>query len=398
MKPSVTIISIFCPPEVGAAPFRILNTAKVFKSFGWKVNIITALANYPTGKIFSSYRKRLFKLENVEGIDCLRLWLFPSNSNNPFIRLFSMFSFSFSLLFTLPLLIVKRPDFLFVQTPPILVGFTSVIIAKLLSIKVVLNVADIWPLTASELGVIKEDGYVFKLFSQIEKFMYKYSYAFIGQSQQTCDYLSERVNKPVFLYRNLSTSIHNSNNFKSSNKFRIVYAGLLGLAQGVSNICEKIDFKLLNAEFHIYGNGIERDRIQSYINSNKNCNVFLHKTVSKQEIQKILLSFDATIISLKSRIFGAFPSKISMAISSNLPIFYSGFGEGAEIIEKYKIGFVSEPENLKKLQSNIQIYIDSDLSFKNKIKNNLSIVDSTHFNYEKQQEKLNVFLTKNLFN
>ena len=46
----VTIISAFCPPETGAAPYRILNTAKEIKKGGVDVEIITTLANYPKGK------------------------------------------------------------------------------------------------------------------------------------------------------------------------------------------------------------------------------------------------------------------------------------------------------------------------------------------------------------
>ena len=84
----VTIISAFCPPETGAAPYRILNTAKEIKKGGVDVEIITTLANYPKGKFFKGYRWRIYKKENIDGITCRRFWLYPSNSNNPFLRIF----------------------------------------------------------------------------------------------------------------------------------------------------------------------------------------------------------------------------------------------------------------------------------------------------------------------
>ena len=109
------------------------------------VDIITTLANYPTGKLFKKYRWRLFKKETIEGITCRRYWLWPSNSNNPIIRILSMLSYCFSLLFVTPLLLLKNPDIVLVQTPPLLSGLTAVMIAKFCRLKVVLNVSDIWP-------------------------------------------------------------------------------------------------------------------------------------------------------------------------------------------------------------------------------------------------------------
>ena len=139
----LTIITAFFPPEKGAASYRILNTAKELQSYGLDVNVITTLANYPLGKLFKGYRWRLFKKEVIEGIVCRRYWLFPSNSNNPIIRILSMLSYSFSLLFTIPLFVFKKPDIVLVQTPPLLSATTATLISKFIGAKVILNVADI---------------------------------------------------------------------------------------------------------------------------------------------------------------------------------------------------------------------------------------------------------------
>ena len=206
----ITIITSFFPPEKGAAPYRILNTAKELKSFGFDVDVITTLANYPKGKLFEGYKWRVFKKEVIEGIACRRYWLYPSNSNNPIIRVLSMLSFSFSLLFTIPLLILKKPDIIIVQTPPLLSATTAVFISRIIGSKVVLNVSDIWPLTAVELGVMKKKSIAFKIFSNVEKLMYKYSDFFIAQSNETCNYLKNNTNKPILLYRNLTKPYFNN--------------------------------------------------------------------------------------------------------------------------------------------------------------------------------------------
>lgn len=395
MGKKIKIITSFFPPEKGAASHRILTTAKELSSYGFDVSVITTLANYPTGKLFNGYKKMLYKKEKIEGIDCIRCWVFPSNSNNPIIRILSMLSYCFSLIFTLPSLFFNKPDIIFVQTPPLLPGITGVLISKLLRIKVVLNVSDIWPLTAVELGVMRHKSFSFRLFSGIENIMYRFSDAMIGQSNETCSYLKQKSDKPILLYRNLTKPNFNQivNEQVLNSKKKIVYAGLLGLAQGVFNICKNIDFKSLDIEFHIFGDGIEKSLIKKFIQQNSECNIFLNQTITKDEMQKKLLSYDATIIPLTKNIYGAFPSKITMAMASGLPIFFSGDGEGFKIVDEFNLGYVSEAGNLNALKKNIIEFSRLNHQQIKLMKLNIMNVVEKDFNYIDQQSKLCKFIS-----
>ena len=395
MAKKIKIITSFFPPEKGAASHRIFTTAKELSSYGFDVSVITTLANYPTGKLFNGYKKMLYKKEKIEGIDCIRCWVFPSNSNNPIIRILSMLSYCFSLIFTIPSLFLNKPDIIFVQTPPLLPGITGVLISKLLRIKVVLNVSDIWPLTAVELGVMRHKSFSFRLFSGIEKIMYRLSDAMIGQSNETCSYLKQKSDKPILLYRNLTKPNFNQivNEQVLNSKKKIVYAGLLGFAQGVFNICKNIDFKSLDIEFHVFGDGIEKSLIENFIQQNSECNVFLNQTITKDEKQKKLLSYDATIIPLTKNIYGAFPSKITMAMAAGLPIFFSGDGEGFKIVDEFKLGYVSEAGNLNTLEKNIIEFSRLNHQQINLMKLNIMNVVEKDFNYVDQQSKLCKFIS-----
>jgi len=395
MAKKIKIITSFFPPEKGAASHRILTTARELSSFGFDVSVITTLANYPTGKLFNGYKKMLYKKEKIEGIDCIRCWVFPSNSNNPIIRILSMLSYCISLLFLIPSLALNRPDIMIVQTPPLLPALTGLLISKLLGIKVVLNVSDIWPLTAVELGAMRDKSFLFKLFSAIENIMYRFSDAIIGQSSEICSYLNQKSKKPIFLYRNLTKpNFSQIDNCKVSNtKKKIVYAGLLGLAQGVFDICKKINFKSIDIEFHIFGDGVEKSLIENFIQQSPECNIFLHQTINKEEMQNKLLSYDATIIPLTKKIYGAFPSKITMAMAAGLPIFFSGDGEGFKIVDEFNLGYVSRAGELNALQNNIIKF--SKLNYKqiNQMKLNIMNVVKNDFNYSDQQLKLCKFIS-----
>tara|TARA_B100000780_G_scaffold268673_1_gene226830 strand:- start:1136 stop:2332 length:1197 start_codon:yes stop_codon:yes gene_type:complete len=391
----IKIITSFFPPEKGAASHRIFTTARELSSYGFEVSVITTLANYPTGKLFNGYKKMLYKKEKIEGIDCIRCWVFPSNSNNPIIRIFSMLSYCFSLLFTIPHLVLNKPNIILVQTPPLLPGITGILISKLLGIKVVLNVSDIWPLTASELGVMRRKSLSFRLFSMIENIMYGLSDALIGQSNETCLYLKQKSNKPILLYRNLTKPNFNQvvNERVVNYKKKVVYAGLLGFAQGVFNICKNIDFKSLNIEFHVFGDGIEKSLIENFIQLNSDCNITLHQTITKDEMQNKLLSYDATIVPLTKNIYGAFPSKITMAMAAGLPIFFSGDGEGFKIVDEFNLGYVSEAGNLKALEKNIIEFSELNYQQINLMKLNIAKAVKNDFNYADQQLKLCKFIS-----
>ena len=57
---------------------------------------------------------------------------------------------------------------------------------------------------------------------------------------------------------------------------RIFYAGLLGIAQGVFELCEKIDLDGMNIEFHLFGDGSEKNQIEALISTNNHLKIYFH--------------------------------------------------------------------------------------------------------------------------
>ena len=111
------------------------------------------------------------------------------------------------------------------------------------------------------------------------------------------------------LYRNLQHYQVSINHREKGDSIKIVYAGLLGVAQDMLGIIRHVDFKRLGVEFHLYGGGNQAKEIETYI-TEKDCNVFYHGYVSKDKIAEELEQYDASIVPLAVRIKGAVPSKI----------------------------------------------------------------------------------------
>ena len=151
----------------------------------------------------------------------------------------------------------------------------------------------------------------------------------------------------------------------------------------------------MNIQFHIYGDGVQKRSIQNFTKQNPN-NIFLHDSVSKDEIQKKLLQFDATIIPLKRNIYGAFPSKISMAMSSALPIFFAGDGEGFEFVNEHNFGYTSKAGDIKGLTNNIKTFSQLDSDDIIKMKSKIIKTVREKFDYQQQQLELFKFININI--
>ena len=61
----------------------------------------------------------------------------------------------------------------------------------------------------------------------------------------------------------------------SRKPFRIVYAGLLGVAQNILELIERIDFKGMGAELHLFGGGNQALEIEDYVRTHDK-GVFYH--------------------------------------------------------------------------------------------------------------------------
>lgn len=379
---------------MGAAPSRIYNMAVGLKERGNEVEILSCLPNYPKGEIFEDYKGMIYKLDMISGIKVYRYWTYATVSKNPILRGISMLSFSFMLwFFAFRFRLIKRYDRVIIQSPPLPVASSAILLFKcLFGRKVVLNVSDLWPLSAVELGAMREGSTIHKIFSRLEKFNYKKADAILGQSEEIFAHISgfESANK-LFTYRNLQRYDINIEYRKRNSSVKIVYAGLLGVAQDILGIIKNVDFKYLNAEFHLYGGGNQTQEIESYIKGH-DCNVFYHGYVSKEEISRELSKYDASIIPLAVRIKGAVPSKIFDTIPMGMPILFCGGGEGAKIVEEYNLGFVSEPGDYKTLQSNIaklNLLLDTEYV---ELSKNCITTSRTVFDFDNQMRSLNTFL------
>lgn len=337
---NILIVSNYYPPEKGAAANRIEQLAVNLQKNGFAVQVVCPLANYPEGKLLDGYRGMWRKRENLRGVEVRRLWIYPSNSKNPVKRVLSTASFTIGLF--LFLLFGTLPKKVIVQSPPLLLSFVSVLALKLRRRHIILNVSDLWPSAAVELGVLKPESAAHRLLLRMESFIYRAATVVLGQSNEIITHVRGIVpNKPCFLYRNLpeheSPLVHEQRN---DGEIRIFYAGLLGVAQGVFESCQKMMLDKLPISFHIFGDGAEKQSITDWLTTHPGGKQFFHGMVPRRELHAKLSGFDIAFVPLTTRIYGSVPSKIFEYATLGIPILYFGGGEGEDIVRDYELGWV----------------------------------------------------------
>ncbi len=390
----ILIISNYYPPEIGAASNRIFLMAKSLKSKKIDVEVACPFPNYPTGKIYGNYRG-FYKKEINENIVCHRLYIKPDNSNSILKRGFSMISFSLSLWILLFKKETKNYDKIIIQNSPLLVSFSSIILfKKILNKKIILNVSDLWPQSAIDLGVMNEGGFIHNIFKRIEKFNYKNSNKIIGQSHSILEHVSKYTENPTFLYRNLPyKSFNKINSVSKSNKISFVYAGLLGVAQGLLKLIRILDKIDLDFEFHIYGDGKEKTEIENFLINSKKIKYL--GSVPKEELQLILLKYHYSFVPLASDIKGAFPSKIYELIVNNIPVIYIGKGDAKKFIDKNILGYTVSPENIEDIPALIKNILNGNLIDYELLTKNCNLISESILSFKKQKVELIKFVTNN---
>lgn len=351
----ITVITQYYRPEMGAPQNRLYEMCRGLKNNGANVSIITGMPNYPTGKIFNAYKGKFSMTETLDDMEVRRYWLYASNARKVLPRIWNMISFSIMVLFSLHYLRKRRNDFIIVESPPLTLGESAMILSKFTKAKLVLNVSDLWPLSAKELGAMSETGLPYRCLEKLEHHLYKKSLFCMGQSQEIVDYIKEHGAKEVYLFRNgVDPSRFKGIDVKlEEGKVKLVYAGLLGFAQGIADICKSVNFADLGMEFHIYGAGGEQAEIEAIIVKNPNKGIYYHGVVSRQELPRKLKEANMTLIPLVKNIFGAVPSKIYESMAAGLPIMFVGEGEGARIVKENNIGLVAHSKDYKALEENI---------------------------------------------
>ena len=355
----ITILTQYYPPEIGAPPNRLSELAKSLKGFGHSVTVLTAMPNYPTGKIYPGY-SGMWLRETLDGIPVIRSFIYPTQSVGLIKRLSSYFSFVVSSVLA-GVLLLPKSDILMTESPPLFLGMAGFVLSRVKRARFIFNISDLWPESAVELDIIARGSVSHRLSTLLELFLYRRAWLVSGQSKGILENISRRVpairtfhlSNGVDCRRFADSTMRNASVAaqRQGDECLVVYAGLHGIAQGLDQVLEAARELTgsKNVRFVLIGDGPEKERLQGRAAILQLHNVTFLPPVPASEIPGILFAADIVLVSLKQEITGAVPSKLYEAMAAGKPIVLIARGEAAEIIRNADAGYVVEPGNTSEL-------------------------------------------------
>jgi len=360
------VLTQYFAPEVGASQVRLASFCRELAAAGHSVEIVTAMPHHPAGKIFPRYRGRFYVRDQWERLTVHRVWLYASNASN-LKRMLNYFSFCLTSLFALAR--AKKPDYVFVDSPPLFLGVPGWIAARCWGVPLLFNVADLWPDSVRDLGIL-HDGAILKFAYGLERWIYRHSDTVTAVTEGIRSSLlgAKRLpaKKVLFLPNGVDTELFQprspdealKRSLGLADKKIILYAGNHGYAGAVEQVIFAADHLRNEPSFHflLIGEGPEKQKLKELAASRSLTNVTFHDQVPLASMPAYVSISDLAVITLrKSRVMeGARPAKTFVMMSAGKPIVLAAEGEAARLIEAAGCGVVVPFEDNQALAASIR--------------------------------------------
>lgn len=301
---NIWLINYYSYPPGTSSWRRHYDLGKELLKYGYNIDIIGGSFVHDRKKHILNKNEK-YRIENHEG---LRYHILNGISYScSLMRIISMIEFMIKVFFYEKKLKVK-PDIIYCSCPHPFNGLISLYLSKKYKCKFILEIRDLWPETWVEMGAITERNPIYKIFSYIEKLLYKKADKIIGLMPgiEAIKQKGIAENKIVWISNGVDLKEFDKNYFKEpvykfdKNKFNITYTGSIGIANALDEIFEIAkELKNETIVFNIIGDGPLKDKYINYCKENFINNVKFYNSVSKNEVPALLKESDTLIVTTK---------------------------------------------------------------------------------------------------
>jgi colanic acid biosynthesis glycosyl transferase WcaI len=353
----ILIITPNYNPDLGpSAPlFTMLSHGLVQR--GHEVKVISAVPHYPTGIVPVEFRGKWIRNSIENGVKVTRVAL-PSVERRSLAKRFYQFA-CFQIGATIAGL-SQRYDVVIVANPALQVWLPFAWMVALRRKPAIFSVHDVYPDVGITLGVFRNKAQI-AFVAGLEKFCLTHA-TFVRILSDSFRPGLMRLNVPeskiALIYDWVDTALikpeASTNNFSKENGFDryfiVMYAGNIGLSQGLDNIVSaaKILSDQTDIKFIFVGDGIGKETLQAQVKNLQLENIHFLPFQPRERLPEVLSSADISIVILKKGIGTAsLPSKIFSIMASGKPILISveENSEAWELIRNADAGVWSPPED-----------------------------------------------------
>lgn len=337
-----------------------LSFVKHLQSLGHEVEVLTGFPSYPGGVLYPGYRQSVYQRQVMDGVNVLRVPIYPSHDRSPIRRIITYASYAFSSALLGPW-IVKRFDLAYVYTPPATAGLAAVVFRVFFGKPFVYDIQDLWPDTLAATGMVKH-GWMLKLAGAWCRLIYLLASHITVLSPGFKRKLIERGVPPEKI-----TVVYNwaDDNLlageeairklpraqeMSADTFNILFAGTMGLAQRLDSVllaAQVLMERLPQVRFYFVGGGIEVENLRRKIRDMGLKNVFLLPVRPLSEMGPLFKAADVLLVHLKNDpLFQiTIPSKTQAYLACAKPVLMAVDGDAATLVKRSSGGVTCRPED-----------------------------------------------------
>ncbi len=342
------------PAEAGGT--RHYELARQLVRRGHQFTIVAGDLSYLTGKPVTD-KRRLVGERWLDGVRIFRTWSFAALHRNYVSRVLSFLSFSAT---SVPAAWrAGRVDIVMGTTPPIFQAVSAWFVALLRRRPFLLEVRDLWPDFAIEIGVLKNPVLI-RLSRWLERFLYNRAMHILVNSPAYQTFLTGRGVPPekVTLIANgvdptmfdpTARGRHFRTAYGLDQKFVAVYAGALGLANDLDTLVEAAALLCEESSIHflLVGDGKERPRLEAEVRLRKLPNITFAGVQPKTAMREALAAADVCVAILRNvpMFRTTYPNKVFDYMAAGRPVVLAIDGVIREVIEAAGCGVCVPPGN-----------------------------------------------------
>ena len=280
----------------------------------------------------------------------MRSWVLPAPNRGFSRRIANHASSALTALLASPK--VRGVDVVVGETPPLFTAGAAVLIARAHRAKLLLNVADLWPESAVQLGMLR-NRHAIRAAELLERFAYANSAMITVPTAGMRRILIEQGHPPdrvVHLPNAVDTDRFTPQSTPSERLTNVLYSGTVGLAQGVGTLLDAAEILARGASgmtVRVVGDGAEREDLQRAATERALTNVAFSGRLPATDIPGVIAGADIAVMSLVDvPLFeDAVPTKLLEYMAAGKPVVAAASGEAARVVERAGCGIACAPEN-----------------------------------------------------
>ncbi len=331
---NVLLITPYYPPEIGGAAHLMVELASSLKAKGHRVTVLTGYPRYNIKIAPAQYKRSFWMTETMNGITVKRTRILTLPRSSMIGR--GLEHFFVGLWLGALTAVAPRADVAMVLSPPLPLPWMIALIGRLRRMPVVVNIQDLFPREAVELGILT-NPLLIRFFEMMERQVYALASQVTVHSPGNMDHVVEQGGKRgrvnvvgnwVDLDRIRPGERDNafSRQHGLGSRFVVSYAGTMGWAQDMGTIVKSAALLREKKEilFFFVGDGVEKGKAQAMSREMGLENMLWLPTQPWTVYPEILSASDACLINLCPELrTPVVPSKLLSIMAAGRPVIAS---------------------------------------------------------------------------